>query len=74
MKILGITIEKGKGPIISKLHTIQLIEANLQLLIRFYLDPISKKNIKKSKNFQSKLQLLEKLFYQISNPREIVNF
>ena len=31
------TIEKGKGLIVEKLRTIQLIEANLQLLMRIFL-------------------------------------
>jgi len=37
MKILDIIIEKGKGPTLSKLRTIQLIEADLQMLIRIFI-------------------------------------
>jgi len=37
MKILDIVIKKGKGPILSKLRIIQLIEANLQLLMRIFI-------------------------------------
>ena len=32
-KMLNVMLEKGKGPVIEKLRTIQLIEADLQLLI-----------------------------------------
>ena len=47
MKILYVTIEKGKGPIISKLKTIQLIEADLQLLMHIFIDLKSEKYIEK---------------------------
>ena len=71
MKILDVTIEKGKGPIIGKLYTIQLIEADLQLLMRLYLSLISEKNIEKDlrifkvnysswKNYSIKSVILEK--------------
>ena len=33
LKLLAVILEKGKGPIIEKLRTIQLIEADLQLLM-----------------------------------------
>ena len=36
-KILNIIIEKGKGPTLRKLRTIQLIEVDLQLLMRIFL-------------------------------------
>ena len=31
-------IEKGKGPVVGKLQTIQLIEANLQIIIRIFIN------------------------------------
>jgi len=37
LQVLDIILEKGKGPVIRKLRTIQLIEANLQLLIRIFI-------------------------------------
>ena len=37
LKVLDIILEKGKGPILGKLRTIQLIEADLQLIIRIYI-------------------------------------
>ena len=36
MKVLDVILEKDKGPIIGKLRTIQLIEADLQLLMRIF--------------------------------------
>ena len=34
LKVLDVILEKGKGPIIGKLRIIQLIEADLQMIIR----------------------------------------
>jgi hypothetical protein len=36
-KVLDVILEKGKGPIIGKLRTIQLIEADLQLMMRIFI-------------------------------------
>ena len=36
-KTLDVIIEKGKGPIIGKFRIMQLIEADLQLLIRIFV-------------------------------------
>ena len=38
MKTLDVTIEKGKGPVIRKLRIIQLIEADLQILMRIFIN------------------------------------
>ena len=45
MKVLDITLEKGKGLILGKLRIIQLIEANLQLMIRIFIGGRNDKNI-----------------------------
>ena len=37
VKLLDVILEKGKGPIIGKLHTIKLIEVDLQLLMRIFI-------------------------------------
>ena len=37
LQVLDMMIEKGKGPVLSKLQMIQLIEADLQLLMRIFL-------------------------------------
>ena len=47
MKVLDHILEKGKGPILGKLLTIQLIEANLQLLMRIFIGERNDKNIEK---------------------------
>ena len=47
LNILNVSIEKGKGIIIGKLWNIQLIEADLQLLIRIYIGSKSEKMIEK---------------------------
>ena len=36
-KIVDTVIEKGKGPVLGKLRTIQLIKADLQLLMRIFI-------------------------------------
>ena len=38
VKLLAVILEKGKGPIIGKLQTIQIIGADLQLLIRIFIE------------------------------------
>ena len=38
LKILDIMIEKGKGPIVGKLRIIQLIEADLQMIMRIFIN------------------------------------
>ena len=36
-RLLNVMLEKGKGPILGKLRTMQLIEADLQLLMRMFV-------------------------------------
>ena len=45
LKILVVSIEKGKGPVLGKLRTIQLIKADLQLLMRFFVNTRNKSSI-----------------------------
>ena len=42
-------LDKGKGPILGKLRIIQLIEADLQLIIRIFLGSRNKKAIEGDK-------------------------
>ena len=42
-------IEKGKGPVINKLHIIQLIEADLQIIMRIVVNTRNKHAIEKDK-------------------------
>ena len=42
-------IEKGKDPVIEKLRIIQLIEVDLQLLMRIFIGLKSEKNLKEDK-------------------------
>lgn len=44
-KILDCIVEKGKGPILGKLRIIQLIEADLQLLMRIFFSLRTEGNI-----------------------------
>ena len=36
LKVVDIVIEKGKGPRMSKLRMLEMIEADLQLVMRFF--------------------------------------
>jgi len=45
LKTLVVMIEKGKGPVLGKLRTIQLIEADLQLLMRIFINDQNKGSI-----------------------------
>ena len=49
LDIIDIMIEKGKDPMLRKLQTIQLIEANLQLLIRISISNRNQGAIEKDK-------------------------
>ena len=71
LKILDITIEKGKGQILGKLRIIQLIEVDLQLLMRIFLlaedeeniendERISKVNYGSHENYSIESAILEK--------------
>ena len=78
LKILDIILEKGKGPILGKLRTIQLYEADLQLLMRIFIggrndenvendSRISKFNYGSRKSYSIDEALLEKrLMYDTS--------
>ena len=44
-------IEKGKGPKLEKLRTIQLIEADLQLLMRIFLGLRDNKQMESDERF-----------------------
>ena len=71
-------IEKGKGPVLGKLQTIELFEADLQFLIRLFVGVRNDDNIEKDnrlsvhsygsrKHFSIEMALLEKrLLYDIS--------
>ena len=71
-------MEKGKGPIIGKLRTIQLIEADLQLLMRIFIGlrndqeiekdaRLSKYNYGSRSGYSIDITLLEKwLMYDVS--------
>jgi len=48
--IVEVMLDKGKGLIIGKLRTIQLIEANLQLLIQISIGMRNSENIEKNNN------------------------
>jgi len=37
LRVLDITLDKGKGPVIGKLYTIELVETDLQLLMRIFV-------------------------------------
>ena len=45
LKLLAVILEKGKGPIIGKLRTIQLIEADLQLLMCIFIGGRNDENL-----------------------------
>ena len=71
LKILEICIEKGKGPLLGKLQNLQLIEGDLQIMMRMFLfadgkeliekDPrFSKANYRLRLNYSIKTALLEK--------------
>ena len=71
LKVLDIMIEKGKGPVIGKLRIIQLIEADLQMIMGIYVnnwnkhkiksDPrISKANYGSWPNYSIEIAILEK--------------
>ena len=57
-------IEKGKGPMIGKLRTIQLIEADLQMIMRICINNRNKYKIE-SNSRVSKANYLSRLNYSI---------
>ena len=71
LKIVDITIEKGKGLVLGKFRNIQLIKAALQILMRIYLrlegeelikkdQRISKANYESRKNYSIESVILKK--------------
>jgi len=71
LNIIDVMLEKGKGPKLGKLRTITLIEGDLQLLMRIFLDGstneliekdprFSKANYGSRKNFSIESAILEK--------------
>ena len=71
LKILDTILEKGKGMILGKLRTIMLIEADLQYIMRIYLEDkeeemiesderFSKSNYRLIKNYSIETAILEK--------------
>ena len=49
LQVLDIILEKGKGPFLGKLRTIQLIEADLQLMMRIFIGACNDENVAKDK-------------------------
>ena len=63
MKVLDIILEKGKGSILGKLRTIQLIEANMQLLMRIFVGRRNDENIENDKRLSHFTYGLQKNYY-----------
>lgn len=63
---LDVVIEKGKGPILRKLRTIQLLEADLQIIIRMHSVDLIQNDIE-SDNRVSKANYGSRKFYLIDN-------
>jgi len=53
LKVLDIILEKGKGPFLGKLRTIQLIEADLQLMMRIFIGARNDENIAQDKRLST---------------------
>ena len=66
VKTLDIMMEKGKGPVVDKLHTIQLIEADLQLLMKILINIRNKLSIETNKRV-SKYNYGSSINYSIEN-------
>ena len=45
LKVVGVVVEKGKGPRIKNLRTLEMIEADLQLVMRMFLSSRMNKRI-----------------------------
>ena len=59
-KILDAILEKGKGPMIGKLRTIKLLEADLQFIMRIFLNLDKEEKIEKTVDFQNQIMGREK--------------
>ena len=66
VKLLAVILEKGKGPIIGKLRTIQLIEADLQLLMRIFIGMRAEFNLEND-NRMLKFNYGSRSHYSIEN-------
>ena len=78
IKLLAVILEKGKGPIIGKLRTLQLIEGDLQILMRIFIGGRNDENLDSDsrlstfnygsrKNYSIETALLEKrLMYDLA--------
>ena len=63
--MLDIILDKGKGSVLGKLWTMQLIEADLKLLIRIFVRNRNKGSIKKDYRF-SKFNFSLRKYYFIN--------
>ena len=63
--MLDVILEKGKGPVIGNLRIIQLIEADLQLLMRIYIGERNNDNIEEDSRL-SKFNYRLRLNYSIN--------
>ena len=59
-------LKKGKGPVVENLHIIQLIEADLQLLIKILVNKRNRFKIEED-IIVSKVNYRSKLYYSIKN-------
>ena len=53
MKVLDIMLNKGKGPVLSKLRIIQNIEADLKLIMRVFWTNETKRKLNMTRDYQS---------------------
>ena len=67
LQVLDIFLEKGKGLVLGKLWTMQLIEIDLQLLMRIYVGERNKDKIKEDSRL-SKFNCRSKFSYSIEMP------
>ena len=65
-KLLAVTLEKEKGPILGKLRTTQLVEADLQLLMRILIGGRKEEAIENDKRM-SKFNYGSHTHYSIEN-------
>ena len=64
--ILDAILEKGKGPVLGKLRIIELIEGDLQIIIRMYVGWRNNKNIKSDSRL-SKFNFRSRKHYSIDS-------
>jgi hypothetical protein len=61
-----VTLEKGKGPILGNLRTIQLIEVDMHLLMRILINQRNKESIEKDPRV-AKCNYSSRLYYSIKD-------